>query len=345
MDRNEEWQRMIEEYRRVPVPAGIRDGIQDAIARGKKRAAKRRRTVYISTAVSGAAAVILILVLLPNLNAQMAERMGRAPVVGGFFRAVTVREFDGAKIEGAADENGAPLMFDTAYDSEASAADTGGAGAPQTQCTGSGDMNEGQEGGMPELACAGAQEDADSDGIAAYSGSGAEESLPEMMDPGADSYTQRLVEHFEAENERDGGRLMLTGYETVTDSDDWFTLVIYANESADADTERRTYYNVDKRQNVLITLGELYNDRDYVTIISDEILSQLEVKKSEDAAKDTDTAEVRELVSETFFTQIEEDQNYYFNADGDLVIVLDGNQISADTEEYTEFIIDASLLE
>lgn len=63
MDRDEEWQRLIEEYREVPVPSSIRDGIQDAIARGKKRAAKRRRTAYISTAVSGAAAVILILVL------------------------------------------------------------------------------------------------------------------------------------------------------------------------------------------------------------------------------------------------------------------------------------------
>lgn len=340
MDRDEEWQRLIEEYREVPVPSSIRDGIQDAIARGKKRAAKRRRTAYISTAVSGAAAVILILVLLPNLNAQMAERMGRAPVVGGFFRAVTVRDYDGAQMESAADENGAPMMLGAAYDMEEVVEDADCSGAAWDEVT-----SYEQDGGIPDPACAGVQEDTDSDGIAAYSGGYSVEDSSRKMNPDTDGYTQRLVEHFEAENERDGGRLMLTGYEVVTDSDDWFTLIIYANESENADSEQRTYYNVDKRQDALITLGELYNDRDYVTIISDEILSQIEAKKAESTAENADATEAQAAAQETSFIQIEEDQNYYFNADGDLVIVLDGNQISADTEEHTEFIIDVSLLE
>ena len=319
MDRNEEWQRLIEEYRSVPVPAGIRDGIQDAIIRGKKRAAKRRRAAYISTAVSGAAAVILILVLLPNLNAQMAERMGRAPIVGGFFRAVTVRDYNGTQTESAADENG----------------------APQAKYTG--DENGYEQGsGVPEPACADVPEN---DGIAAYSGGCSEDDSLRSMTTDTDGYTQRLVEHFEAENERDGGRLMLTGYEIVTDSDEWFTLVIYANENADSDSECRTYYNVDKKQNALMTLGELYNDRDYVTIISNEILSQIEAEKTENAPESADEEGMEAPESEISFTQIEEDQNYYFNADGNLVIVLDGNQISTDTEEHGEFVIDVSLLE
>lgn len=54
MDRNEEWQRLIEQYRSVPVPQSVRDRIQESVVRGKKRAVKRRRMAYISTAVSGA---------------------------------------------------------------------------------------------------------------------------------------------------------------------------------------------------------------------------------------------------------------------------------------------------
>jgi len=342
MDRNEEWQRLIEEYRSVPVPAGIRDGIQDAIIRGKKRAAKRRRAAYISTAVSGAAAAILILVLLPNLNAQMAERMGRAPIVGGFFRAVTVRDYNGTQTESAADENGAPMMLGAAYDTEEAVqegADCGG--APQAKYAG--DENGYEQGsGVPEPACADVPEN---DGIAAYSGGCSEDDSLRSMTMDTDGYTQRVVEHFEAENERDGGRLMLTGYEIVTDSDEWFTLVIYANENADSDSECRTYYNVDKKQDALMTLGELYNDRDYVTIISNEILSQIEAEKTENVQESADEEGMEAPESEISFTQIEEDQNYYFNADGNLVIVLDGNQISADTEEHGEFVIDVSLLE
>lgn len=344
MDRNEEWQRLIEQYRSVPVPQSVRDRIQESVVRGKKRAVKRRRMAYISTAVSGAAAVILILVLLPNLNEQMAERMGRTPVIGSFFRAVTVRDYSGTRTESAADENNMLMMPKVTSDME-TVMDDADCAVPEAQCAGSAETGYGQDDNLPELAYAAGGEDVDSDGIAAYSGGSDDEGSLRAMDSDTDGYTQRLVEHFEAENERDGGRFTLTGYEIVTDSDEWFTLIIYANENEDADTECRTYYNVDKSQDALMTLGELYNGRDYVAIISDEILSQIESKKIESSTDNTDMTETAQACGQTSFTRINEDQNYYFNDNGDLVIVLDGSQISPDAEEHSEFIIDPSLLQ
>ena len=323
MDRNEEWQQLIDEYREIHVPPYVRERIREAVARGRKRAARRRRAAYISTAVCSAAAVVLILVLLPNLNTQMADRMGRAPVVGGLFRAVTLRERSGENIESAFDENGTPMVLD-AGDGGESCADNGAV--------------------MTDLAEALSLQDAD-DGIALCSDDAGSEVMAREMYADTGGYTQQLVECFEEENARNGGRLELTGYEVVTDSDEWFTLIIYANESGGAeDSELRRYYNVDKRQDAVMTLGELYNGRDYVTIISDEILCQMEERKAQ-AADDAVMSETEQAAAEYVFTQIDENQNYYFNDEGNLVIVLDGSRADFDQDRQNEYVIAPELLE
>lgn len=344
MDRNDEWQRLIDEYRDVPVPEYVRDRMQDAIARGKKRAAKRRRKAYISAAASGAAAVILILVLLPNLNAQMADRMGKAPVFGGFFRAVTFREYSGGNMENSVDENGAPMVLDAesgggtlaqndvAYDHADTTAYSGGASAEPA---------DGTDPAWPESPGAVVlQENADNGGIAMYS---EETEMGKQTVSDDDGYTEQLVERFHEENERNGGHLELTGYEVVTNSDEWFTMIIYANENVGTEySELRRYYNVDKTLDRVVTLSELYNGRDYVTIISDEILSQMEAAKARAAVEDVVASQE---VTESVFTQINENQNYYFNEDGDLVIVLDESQTNADLYADFEYVIDPELLE
>ncbi|MBD5481908.1 MAG: hypothetical protein HDR15_05170 [Lachnospiraceae bacterium] len=327
MDRNDEWQQLIDEYREMQVPQSARDRIQDAILRGKKHAAKRRRAAYIRTAVSGAAAVVLILVLLPNLNAHVADRMGRVPVVGRFFKTVTLREYSGANTESAADENGAPMALDAGTDIELLAEDDAvrqdadvAAGRSLAEPT--------EENGIAALS--------DDPGVP-VEGSG--------MDAGG--YTERIVECFEEENARDGGHLELTGYEVVTDSDEWFTLIIYANERGGTENhELRRYYNIDKRRDMVMTLGELYNGRDYVRIISDEILSQMGAGNAQSSAEDTVTQETRKEKSEiVVFTQIDENQNYYINEDGNLVIVLDQSQTSTDEDGHSEYVILTELLE
>lgn len=329
MDRNDEWQQLIDEYREIQVPQSARDRIQDAILRGKKHAAKRRRAAYIRAAVSGAAAVVLILVLLLNLNAHMADRMGRVPVVGGFFRMVTLRGYSGANTESAADENGAPMALDAETDGELIAED-------DAVC---------QDADMFLTAGRSLGEPTEEDGIMALSDDLGVPVEGNGMDAGG--YTERLVERFEEENARDGGHLELMGYEVVTDSDEWFTLIIYANERGGTEYhELRRYYNIDKQRDMVMTLGELYNGKDYVTIISDEILSQMEAGNTQSSAEETAAQETEKAEREiVVFTQIDENQNYYINEDGNLVIVLDQSQTNTDEDGHSEYVILTELLE
>lgn len=300
MDRNDEWQQLIDEYREIQVPQSVRDRIQDAVLRGKKHAAKRRRTAYIRTAVSGAAAVVLILVLLPNLNAHK---------------------------ESAADENGAPMALDAGTYEELIAED-------DTVCQ-----------DMAAAAGRSVAEPTEEDGAAALLDDLGVPVEGNGMDAGG--YTERIVERFEEDNAQNGGRLELAGYEVVTDSDEWFTLIIYANERGGTEyRELRRYYNIDKERDMVVTLGELYNGRDYVTIISDEILSQMEAGNAQSSAEDTAGQETEKTESEiAVFTQIDENQNYYINEDGNLVIVLDQSQTNTDEDGHSEYVILTELLE
>ncbi len=329
MDRNDEWQQLIDEYREIQVPQSARDRIQDAILRGKKHVAKRRRAAYIRAAVSGAAAVVLILVLLPNLNAHMADRMGRVPVVGRFFRTVTLREYSSAHTESAADENGVPMALDAGTYGELIAED-------DAVC---------EDADAFPAAGRSLAEPAEEDGVEALSD---DLGVPvEGNGMNAGGYTERIVERFEEENARDGGRLELTGYEVVTDSDEWFTLIIYANERGGEEYhELRRYYNIDKQRDMVMTLGELYNGRDYVAIISDEILNQMEAGNAQRSAEETAAQETEKSESDiVVFTQIDENQNYYINEDGNLVIVLDQSQTNTDEDGHSEYVILTELLE
>lgn len=315
MDRNDEWQQLIDEYREIQVPQSARDRIQDAILRGKKHVAKRRRAAYIRAAVAGAAAVVLILVLLPNLNAhkESAADENGAPMV----------------LDAGADENGAPMALDAGTYGELIAED-------DTVC---------QDADAVAAAGRSIAEPTEEDGIAALSD---DLGVPvEGNGTDADGYTERIVERFEEDNARNGGHLELTGYEVVTDSDEWFTLIIYANERGGAEyRELRRYYNIDKERDMVMTLGELYNGRDYVTIISDEILSQMEAGNAQSPAEDTAEQETEKAESGiVVFTQIDENQNYYINEDGNLVIVLDQSQTNTDEDGHSEYVILTELLE
>ena len=64
------------------------------------------------------------------------------------------------------------------------------------------------------------------------------------------------------------------------------------------------------------------------------------------STEDTAAPEKENAESETVvFTQIDENQNYYINEDGNLVIVLDQSQTNTDEDGHSEYVILTELLE
>ena len=93
MTEQEQLRQLKEEYENMKIPEAGRERLQAGIDRArmeKKRAEHaRRRSAW--TAVAAAA---VLMIVLPNTNMQIAHAMENIPLLGGFFRLVTVRQYN-----------------------------------------------------------------------------------------------------------------------------------------------------------------------------------------------------------------------------------------------------------
>ena len=92
MTEQEQLRQLKEEYENMTIPEAGLERLQEGIDRArmeKKRAERARRR----SAWAAAAAAVAVLIALPNTNVQIAHAMESLPLLGGFFRLVTVRQY------------------------------------------------------------------------------------------------------------------------------------------------------------------------------------------------------------------------------------------------------------
>ena len=117
----------------------------------------------------------------------------------------------------------------------------------------------------------------------------------------------------------------------VTDSDTWFTLRIDATRTEASGYNFTRFYHINKATGEAVTLSDLFRpDADYVSVLSAEVLRQMEEQMAADASLSYLTDE---------FTAIDPEQSFYWNADGDLVLVFDEYAVAAGYMGMVEFTI------
>lgn len=132
-------------------------------------------------------------------------------------------------------------------------------------------------------------------------------------------------------------------YDVVTDTDDWFTLKFMISESSGSSNLEQTFYHIDKKHYRRVTLSNLFKKNfDYVTVFSDYVYERI---KEEMAASSEVMYWTKEKSSYFKYEGITADQNFYFNNDGDLVIVFDKYQIAPGSMGCPEFVIPKTLYE
>jgi anti-sigma-V factor rsiV len=135
---------------------------------------------------------------------------------------------------------------------------------------------------------------------------------------------------------------LLIDYETITNNENWFTLKIIITESAGTGSNAYRYYHIDKSRGEIVTLADIFDpDFDYVHIFSENIKQQM----AQQMETDPDVIYWMYSDDKTFwgFYEIAPDQNFYFNQDGDLVIVFDKYEVAPGTMGYPEFVIPRTL--
>ena len=155
------------------------------------------------------------------------------------------------------------------------------------------------------------------------------------------AYTDRIIAQFEKTCEEELGKEGYHGLDVtstvVTDTDEWFTLRVDAVEIQASGYEFSRFYHINKANDQVVTLKDLFReDADYVTVLSGEVRRQME----ERMAENTEASYFPEE-----FTAIDPDQNFYWAADGSLVLVFDEYTIVPGSMGMPEFTIPADVYE
>ncbi len=287
--------------------SGIEERRHGNMIRKNKERKNRGRTAGFRIAAAVAAAAALF-VILPNTGADVAHAMGSIPVVGGLFRAVTFRDYQ--------------------YESDRFDASVE---VPQIVVE-------------PEKEEAGAG----TEGVAAADQGEASASLQQAVEQinfDIDKVTDQLIREFQeqADAGESHGSLEIH-HETVTDNEDYFTLKLSIFQAAGSGYQSYKFYTVDKKTGKQVQLGDLFEEGSgFDEAISEDIKDQMRDQMAEDENK-AYWVDREDMPGESF-ERLREDQNFYFDEAGDLVIVFDEYEVAPGYMGVVEFTVERAVFE
>lgn len=283
----EKWK---EEYENIKVPEEMKEKVEEAVARAKKQK-KKTRVVRIWKSAGSMAAVLAVVLFLPNTSQTAAAAMQQIPILGDFFKVVTVREYQIEEERNQADVK-----------------------VPEVVPTESSDQNE--EVGKQ------AQQTA------------------EEINFDIQKVTDELIEEFKSTMEEygeEGYQDLIIDSKVLADNDRWFSLDLVLYQGAGSGYERHRHYTIDKQTGKRAVLSDFYGD-DYIETISEEVKEQMKARM---AADENVVYWLDSDIPEWNFREIAPDQDFYVNADGQVVICFDEYEVAPGYMGCVEFAMPA----
>lgn len=160
---------------------------------------------------------------------------------------------------------------------------------------------------------------------------------------------KKLYEQFNNDMEElkknGGGHLGInSGYEVKTDNDRILSIGRYTVNTVGSSSTKMKYDTIDKKNEVLITLPSLFKDDSYVDIISENIKKQMVEQNKADSNKFYWVAGIEPKSTMELFDKISEEQNFYINPEGKLVISFDKYEVAPGYMGIVQFVIPTDIL-
>lgn len=310
MDRKKEWFEMKKKYDNLEIPEQGVENMKKTIEQAKLEETKKndtkRRKVLIYRRVGACAAVALAaFILIPNVSPHVAMAMEKIPIVGNIVRVITFGRYGFEDDRHYADVEIPQLEVET------TPTDDGSTFSVETQ----------QPDSTPE------SEIVDSvDNI--------NEEITDYITP--------IMADFQASIDEDTAKTLNIDYDVVTDTDTWFTLRLNILEIQAGGYQYNKYYHIDKATGRQVTLADLFQeDADYITAISENIKTQMKEQMAADEGI-VYFFEGDDMPGDGF-EQIQSDQDFYFNEDGEIVIEFDEYEVSPGYMGIVSFTIPESV--
>lgn len=126
-------------------------------------------------------------------------------------------------------------------------------------------------------------------------------------------------------------------YDIIINNDKYMVLKITTEEIEASGYNTVKYYTIDKKNNTVLSLKGIFAGTNYIDVISENIKEQMKNEMKKDPQKiyfiDDDS------INFDNFNKIKENQNFYINAKGELVISFNEYEVSPGYMGIVEFTI------
>ena len=130
-------------------------------------------------------------------------------------------------------------------------------------------------------------------------------------------------------------------YETVTNTESWFTLKMRVHEAAGSSNTYYKYYHIDRKSGKIIKLSDLSEDEGFLETLEKEIRQQMQSQMDNDSSK---IYWLDDSVIGKDYVAVTPEHNFFWNENGDLVIVFDKYEVAPGAMGTPEFTVDKALI-
>ena len=168
----------------------------------------------------------------------------------------------------------------------------------------------------------------------------------DQINEDVEKLTAKVMEEYESgiEGMPDAHTGLVIDYQILTNNDQWFTMKLMIYYAAGSSTVEYRFYHIDKESGQLVTLSDLFSeDYDYETVFSENVKEQMRQRMADDANQIYWIYPEAEY--DWGFERIDPDQNFYFDDQGNLVLVFDKYEVAPGYMGTPEFTIQKDLWE
>lgn len=129
-------------------------------------------------------------------------------------------------------------------------------------------------------------------------------------------------------------------YTIRTDNDDYYAIDVYFYKMVGSSSTTHKFYTVDKHTGDIVTLKGIFKENaDYIELISEIVKDKITKRNENGGAYWVEDDEFTEG-----FKGIKENQNFFINEEGNIVICFDKYEVAAGSEGCPEFEIEKELI-
>ena len=164
------------------------------------------------------------------------------------------------------------------------------------------------------------------------------EAISDLINKNVNELTGAVIQKFydELEISHDiGYGSIYIDYETVTNTDEWFTLKLTVSEVQASSNTYFKFYHIDRVNGTYVSFGDLFDSDDF-DAIEQLIRAQMEAEMAADrnVVYWTENTELGQSI-----TSLNEEQNFYFDEIGNLVVVYNQYEVGPGSMGCPEIMI------